>query len=116
MSWRKVGSPSVWECERWQLWEWEGWNYEILDATDFRPAGGLQDGPGKVIWQQQYVWCLWVTERKWYKCSDGLLFSTTKAAKSLNREFADFLKIEKLQRANKEQCAPGGGRAPRRSP
>ena len=71
MSWRKVGSPIVWQCERWQEWEWEGWDYDIIWEDDFRPAGGLQEGPGRVIWQQQYVWCFWVTEKKWYKCSDA---------------------------------------------
>ena len=52
-------------------------------------------------------WCL---DKDNVSCSaSGFLFSTTKAAKSLNSKFVDHLKIEKLQRANKEQCAPGGG-------
>ena len=87
----------------------KGASAELLDRRRVNTIGKLLDRSKDI--QGDYVidwnWCL---DKDNVSCSSsGLLFSTTKAAKSLNSKFADHLKIENLQRANKEQNAPGGG-------
>ena len=89
--------------------EGKGAAAELLDRRRVNTIGKLLDRSKDI--QGDYVidwnWCL---DKDNVSCSSsGLLFSTTKAAKSLNSKFADHLKIEKLQRWNKEQNAPGGG-------
>ena len=89
---------------------------EDKGAAAEHPEQGQGNTIGKLLnrskdMQGDYItdwnWCL---DKDNVSCSaTGLLFTTPQAAKSLNSNFKDHLKIEKLQRANKEQSAPGDG-------
>ena len=87
----------------------KGASAEHLEQGQGNTIGKLLDRSKDM--QGDYVidwnWCL---DKDNVSCSaTGLLFTTPQAAKSLNSKFKDHLKIEKLQRANKEQSAPGDG-------